>query len=224
VTEDWISDRSKADGFAKAISCAQAGWILFECIGRAKQGLPISTLEVTTVSYVACTFLMYTYWWYKPLNVSTVVEISEVSRLDVEEVCKGEDPGVTMDWRNDVFGRRNESLNFTFNQFVSILFGSLVFCGLHCWGWNFCFPTFLEQFFWQVCSVGSVLVSAILFRNHVSGLFRLPQQWMDEMIPSKHEVQEVLPPSFHLKTPDRFLGVCIQILMYLVRFSATLTR
>lgn len=52
VEDIW--DKSKAAGFAKALTCLQVLWLDDQVIGRAIQHLEITTLEITTMSYVVC--------------------------------------------------------------------------------------------------------------------------------------------------------------------------
>ena len=64
-----ISDKSKADGLAKALVCLQAGWMVFQTIGRMCAKQPVTLLEVNTLGHVLCTFIMYLLWWHKPREV-----------------------------------------------------------------------------------------------------------------------------------------------------------
>ncbi|KAI1627818.1 hypothetical protein EDD37DRAFT_277949 [Exophiala viscosa] len=75
VTEQFISDKSKANSLAKVLVVIQAGWLIVECIGRAVAGLPITLLEINTVAHVVCALMMYALWWHKPLNISEPVVI-----------------------------------------------------------------------------------------------------------------------------------------------------
>jgi hypothetical protein len=68
-----ILEKSKADGFSKIIVCLQAGWLVLQVIGRIIEHLPTSTLEITTIAYVACTFINYLFWWNKPVDVRFAV-------------------------------------------------------------------------------------------------------------------------------------------------------
>jgi hypothetical protein len=54
INEREIWDKSKAAGFAKLVICLQTGWLAIQCICRAIQHLPITTLELTTLSFVIC--------------------------------------------------------------------------------------------------------------------------------------------------------------------------
>jgi len=56
IDERSIWDKSKADTFAKCITCVQTVWLVVHCVFRAVQQLPVTTLELTTVSFVICKF------------------------------------------------------------------------------------------------------------------------------------------------------------------------
>lgn len=62
LSEEDICDRSKADSFMKIIACVQTAWLLLQCLGRVAQRLPITTLELTTASFVIFTLATYVFW------------------------------------------------------------------------------------------------------------------------------------------------------------------
>ena len=66
-----IGDKSKSDRLARVITCAQITWFLLQAFGRVAQGLAITTLEISTVAFVFCTFGTYFFWLYKPLDIQT---------------------------------------------------------------------------------------------------------------------------------------------------------
>lgn len=53
VEDIW--DKSKAGWFAKFITCLQILWLAIQVIGRGIQHLDVTTLELTTLSFVLCT-------------------------------------------------------------------------------------------------------------------------------------------------------------------------
>ncbi|KAL8703131.1 MAG: hypothetical protein Q9201_003690 [Fulgogasparrea decipioides] len=71
MTAKEVWDKSKADGFQKSLTCLQTGWFIIQIIGRYIQSLPITTLEITTLSFVLCTLVMFTQWANKPLDVES---------------------------------------------------------------------------------------------------------------------------------------------------------
>lgn len=70
-----IKDKSKADCIAKFIVCCQILFLAPQCITRAAQGLPISTLEVATLGYAAVSLMAYVYWWEKPYCVQGKIRL-----------------------------------------------------------------------------------------------------------------------------------------------------
>ncbi|KAL4936424.1 hypothetical protein BDV06DRAFT_93377 [Aspergillus oleicola] len=68
VTEADIEDKSKSDSFTKAFAVIQCGWLVIQSIARAAQGLPLTELELATLAFIPCAFVMYGFWWYKPFD------------------------------------------------------------------------------------------------------------------------------------------------------------
>ena len=64
-----IKDRSKADGLAKLFTIVQTSWFLLQCLARLKQGLSITTLELSTIAFVVCTIGTNILWFAKPKDV-----------------------------------------------------------------------------------------------------------------------------------------------------------
>ncbi|KAH6668786.1 hypothetical protein B0J14DRAFT_150464 [Halenospora varia] len=69
ISEEFIRDKSKANGVAKALICLQALWFCVETLGRLGQRLPISMLELNTFAHALCCVLLYFIWWDKPFNI-----------------------------------------------------------------------------------------------------------------------------------------------------------
>lgn len=78
ITAKEVWDKSKQDGFQKTLTMLQTGWFVIQCLGRAIQHLPVTTLELTTFSFVFCTFASYYQWSNKPLDVEspTIIALS----------------------------------------------------------------------------------------------------------------------------------------------------
>ncbi|KAI4869476.1 hypothetical protein F4820DRAFT_455816 [Hypoxylon rubiginosum] len=83
VRKEEIEDKSKANDLAKAIVLVQASWMLIQVVGRLASKLPVTPLEVNTVAHVLCAFLMYLFWWNKPLlpNEPIVLNAEELGPL-----------------------------------------------------------------------------------------------------------------------------------------------
>lgn len=70
-----IADKSKGDGWTKAIVCLQTAWFLLQCLGRAITSLATTTLELSTVAFVLCSLATYHFWYFKPQDVSVPISI-----------------------------------------------------------------------------------------------------------------------------------------------------
>ena len=90
ITPAAIKDRSKADGLAKLFTILQTGWFILQCLARLKQKIGITTLELSTVAFVACTIGTNIMWWYKPKDVFVPVVLDIDCTLD-ELLAKFED-------------------------------------------------------------------------------------------------------------------------------------
>ena len=111
-TEEEIKDRGKSDWLAKSLVLLQTSWFVMQCIARAIEHLPVTHLEIVTLAYAAMNFVIYIFWWNKPLNVNRPVRVFRKS-----------EPSVT---RHQVVSEHSRAWEFTFtweaigNDFESI--------------------------------------------------------------------------------------------------------
>ena len=74
-TEEEIKDKGKSDWLAKSLVLHQTLWFVMQCIARAIEHLPITHLEIVTLAYAAMNFVIYIFWWSKPLNVNRPIRV-----------------------------------------------------------------------------------------------------------------------------------------------------
>ena len=74
-TEAEIKDRGKSDWLAKSLVLLQTSWFVIQCIARGIKHLPVTHLEIVTLAYAAMNFVIYIFWWNKPLNVNRPVRV-----------------------------------------------------------------------------------------------------------------------------------------------------
>ena len=84
-TEEEIRDRGKSDWLAKSLVLLQTSWFVTQCIARAIEHLPITHLEIVTLAYAAMNFVIYIFWWNKPLNVNRPVRVFRKSEASVTQ-------------------------------------------------------------------------------------------------------------------------------------------
>lgn len=76
-SEQDAQDRSRADAIAKSITCLQASWFFIQGLARVRAGLPLTLLELHTMTHIICALAMYAIWFRKPYGATTPMICSE---------------------------------------------------------------------------------------------------------------------------------------------------
>ncbi|EXA32332.1 hypothetical protein FOVG_16376 [Fusarium oxysporum f. sp. pisi HDV247] len=71
IPEPEIKDLSKADVITKAFAIIQCTWLVVQSISRFAHGYAISQLELATLAFIFCAFVMHVFWWNKPFDVES---------------------------------------------------------------------------------------------------------------------------------------------------------
>ena len=77
LSKQDVQDRSRADAIAKSISCLQAMWFFIQGVARVCAGLPLTLLELHTMTHIICVLAMYAIWFRKPYGVTSPMIYSE---------------------------------------------------------------------------------------------------------------------------------------------------
>ena len=176
VSDEEIGDKSKQDLLSKVVASLQAGYLLVSCIGRAAQGLSITTLELNALAIVVCSLMTVVAWYNKPCDVRTAIVLH--AEASAEEISSGRlwrttpldfvdanEPGYSMNvqpfMRMPVIPADRPIMRIPNDRFPTDPYGvqeycvclaTLLFTGIHLVGWNFSFPSPLEQILWRVSS------------------------------------------------------------------------
>ena len=198
-TEAEIKDRGKSDWLAKSLVLLQTSWFVMQCIARAIEHLPITHLEIVTLAYAAMNFVIYVFWWNKPLNVDRPVRVFRKS--DVEEsISEGRrfasESGANRDGLDKmldfIIGDRDRLVNlsredrvprFWANSTIDdnttadliVLGVGICFGAIHCIAWSFSFPTHAELSIWQISTVA---ITAVPFYIPLTLLLA---EWLKDM-------------------------------------------
>ena len=187
-TEADIKDKGKSDWLAKSLVLLQTSWFVMQCIARAIKHLPVTHLEIVTLAYAAMNFVVYIYWWNKPLNVNRPVQVfrktepTETQPQDREPISEARK--LTWEATRDglltilkfITGFQDEDVdlsrkdrvprfwaNSTDDEDVLIadlmVFGvGVCFGAIHCVAWPFSLPTRTELLIWRISSIAMTVV------------------------------------------------------------------
>src|SRR5262249_24572891 len=75
ISDDEIDDRNKGDFLVKGVTVLQIAWLIAQLITRAARQLPVSQLEVTTLSYSICAIMTFAIIFSKPRDIRTPIRI-----------------------------------------------------------------------------------------------------------------------------------------------------
>ena len=173
-TEAEIKDRGKSDWLAKSLVLLQTSWFVIQCIARGIKHLPVTHLEIVTLAYAAMNFVIYVFWWNKPLNVNRPVRVfrksgesepseiqpqssSEAQILTWEAILDGlvtiynfiagnqdEDVNLSREDRVPRFWANSTDDDFVFADIIVLGVG-IYFGAIHCIAWHFSFPTHADR-------------------------------------------------------------------------------
>jgi hypothetical protein len=155
ITEEEISDRSKTDRLSKLIACLQILWFVIQLIGRAVQHLPTTNLELFTLGIVVFSLGTYAAYWRSPQDIGLPIIISVGQGKAFRDVFgKPISPRARFHWDES---EPSEQVFLSLSLCAAI---TGVFGACHLIGWDFMYPSSVEQLLWRIASISCV---AILF-------------------------------------------------------------
>ena len=70
----------------------QTLWFVLQCIAHAIGHLPVNHLEIVTLAHTAKNFVIYIFWWNKPLNVNQSIRVFPKSEPPLEMQPRAREP------------------------------------------------------------------------------------------------------------------------------------
>lgn len=166
LEKEDIEDKSKADWLLRAIAVSQILWLILNVATRHIAKLPVTQLEIATVAFSLMAAATYAANWWKPKDIVTPMVLNHSFSINADEDRRNFrpftkrllTPSRTDDFyvvpgriKNDIIWIESETPLISGLMAMS----SLVFGGLHCFAWNFDFPTGAELVLWRVASLAS---------------------------------------------------------------------
>ena len=181
-----IMDKSKADLLAKGLVICQIGWLVLQSLARKAVGLPLTLLEVHTMSHVAAAVVLYACWWFKPKDVGEATLVEYVAadkaalRLDIQEMLhqttiaelkSGHNQWFQLRVKNSHFSELSlKDTNLSMWEIAAPLGGSTAmgvgFASLHMsahWAASgIYFPTAVEALLWKIAGYFLIGITGLL--------------------------------------------------------------
>jgi hypothetical protein len=192
ISDEELLDKSKKDTVAKLITCFQVGYLIVQCIARGVQNLPVTTIELSTVAIVVCSIMTSICWMSKPQDVRYPIRINMSVTMDqvlreAGPVAARPHRQTPLDFVDDL----TPSWALNIQPFIKLPVGpherplprigdsrlpwletleslylclaTMVYASVHLTGWNFKFPSRVEQILWRVSSLILVSTTALFW-------------------------------------------------------------
>jgi hypothetical protein len=145
IKESDIDHRTQGDKLVKAIALLQIIWFFAQIIGRAIEGLAVTTLELFTLGNVICAISTFLAWWNKPNGVRAPILIE----------------GVAPSWVRCEDKTQLGAMGGQGKSALASLFIGFGFGAMHLAAWNFHFASTAERILWRISSIGVTVLSGI---------------------------------------------------------------
>lgn len=207
IPESEIKDLSKADVITKAFAIIQCTWLIVQSICRVAQGYSISLLELATLAFIFCAFIMHIFWWNKPFDIESrriiiaippnpedttgqkTLFMDDLTASDDELFQKriqdlSEDGFIDLVLETLQFADPNRELQ-PFAYYVpsiSLYIASTTFLAIHLSAWNWEFPSVVVRSLWRWLNVGTLVVSFIPMLTATNAFWDTGSQFMNDFL------------------------------------------
>ncbi|SCN92229.1 unnamed protein product [Fusarium fujikuroi] len=206
LPESEIKDLSKADVITKAFAIIQCTWLVVQSICRTAQGCSISLLELATLAFIFCAFIMHIFWWNKPFDVEsrriiTVIppnleDQAGLNTLSMDDLTASNDEL----FRERIHEASLESLLYLIIEAleialpherepfahylpnISLYIASSTFLAIHLCAWNWEFPSAVARSLWRWLNVGTLVASFIPITATIPVLWETRSQTIEKFL------------------------------------------
>ncbi|KAF5687117.1 hypothetical protein FCIRC_2505 [Fusarium circinatum] len=180
IPEHEVKDLSKADVITKAFAIIQCTWLVVQSICRAAQGHTISLLELATLEFIFCAFIMHIFWWNKPFDVESrrviiamppnLENTAVLNTLSMDDLTASNEklfrkriqdlsPDIVSDLVFEIVIMHEDRKFSRFMPSISLYIASTTFLAIHLAAWNWEFPSTVVSSLWRWLNLGTLVVS-----------------------------------------------------------------
>jgi hypothetical protein len=172
LEENEINDRSKSDGLVRLLAVVQVLWLAVELIARRIANIPFTTLEISTLAFSSCAFIIYMTEWPKPKDVEvpiyldTVAVVSPATFSLIAEAApisfiQTRHYYTPMSVVHQVIEDRFQKKHVDRLMILTSILSITLFGGIHVFAWNLAFPTHVEQLLWRIAALTVAIAPTI---------------------------------------------------------------
>jgi hypothetical protein len=154
IKDSEIDNRSKADWLVKFVALVQITYFIAQAIGRAAQGLAMTTLELFTLGVVLWALMIYGALWAMPFDVQHPILVTIPETDDINPISNYSSTFRRVElWDTFHMSGTDETWCVAIGAIVS-----LGFSALHLVAWRFHFLSSAEMWLWRVSSILCAIV------------------------------------------------------------------
>lgn len=172
IRDGEIEDKSKSDGLVRLLAILQVSWLAIQLIARRVDDVPPAQLEISTLAFSACAFVLYLVEWSKPKDVGVPFYIDTDACVTAEafQAIAEAAPDVFLQTRyyympissgHQVAGGRYNARHRNIMTVLTIILTTLLFGGIHLLAWDLDFPTQVESLLWKIAALSATLAPTL---------------------------------------------------------------
>ncbi|KAM0434014.1 hypothetical protein ACHAPT_003958 [Fusarium lateritium] len=186
LEENEINDKSKSDGLVRCLAIMQVLWLVAQLVVRYVKAVTFSALEVSTLAFSACAFIIYLSEWSKPKDVGVPFYIDTKAEVSLETFALIAEAApisflqarhyyIPQSVVHQVLEGRYTKKHIDRIMILASILSIMLFGGLHLLAWNLDFPTPIEGLLWRssaltiaiapIISSLLVLLESVLFHR-----------------------------------------------------------
>lgn len=167
-----IQDKSKSDGVVRLLAVFQVLWLIVQLIARRIANTPSSALEISTLAFSSCAFIIYMIEWPKPKDVgvpiyldtdavvtpaafSAIAEAAPITFLQTRRYY------IPQSCVHQVMEGRFERKHVDRLMIVMSILSITLFGGIHVFAWNLNYPTPVERLLWRISALSVAIAPTI---------------------------------------------------------------